>query len=181
MDVKTFRDNLFQMNTRRFGKVMEIAVANITGTYFSDNIHHDLNTGIDTGTKIEVKFSRVEKRHNITVEEGNVLDVIENEGLSVRLFPFGEWKDHNFDCNIQQIKKAEFDVLFYGLLFADRVVIFMATPEQINSNMNYSDKQHKGNVGEGQFHITPKTLPYHLENHHFVTLSYIDLLQILGR
>lgn len=183
MDVKTFRDNLFQMNTRRFGKVMELIIKQMTNTEFSTNIHHDLNTkiGTDTNTRIEVKFSRVEKRHNTVVGENNVLDVIENEGLSVRLFPYGEWQQHSFDCNIQQLKKGEFDVLFYGLLFADRVLVFMATPDQIGDEMKYSDRQHKGNIGEGQFHISPSTLQYHLDNHHFATLSYMDLLKLLGR
>ncbi|MDA2738391.1 hypothetical protein PDQ75_24880 [Bacillus cereus group sp. Bc015] len=179
MDVKTFRDNLFQMNTRRFGKVMELAIKNLTKTHDPANIHHDLNT--DTGTRIEVKFSRVEKNHKIPVTDTNVLDVIENEGLLVRLFPFGEWQQHKFDCNIQQLKKDEFDVLFYGMLFADRIVIFMATPDQIDNNMKYSNKQHKGNEGEGQFHINPSTLQYHLDKHHYVTLSYADLLKVLGR
>jgi hypothetical protein len=179
MDVKTFRDNLFQMNTRRFGKVMEMVIKNITNTRMSDSIYHDLKSTV--GTKVEVKFSRVEKSHNRTIEDFNVLSVIENEGLSVRLFPFGEWKNNEFDCNIQQIKKPEFDVLFYGLLFADRVVIFMATPDQINENMKYSNKQHKGNEGEGQFHINPRTLQYHLDNHLFATLSYADLIKILSR
>ena len=172
------------MNTRRFGKVAEMIVKKLTATEFSEHIHYDLtNFGVNTniGTKVEVKFSRVEKQHGRTVEEFNVLHVIEREGLSVRLFPFGEWNQHKFDCNIQQIKKAEFDVLFYGLMFADRVMIFMATPEQINSNMNYSNKQHKGNEGEGQFHINQRTLEYHIDNHHFVTLGYADLLRLLGR
>lgn len=181
MDVKTFRDNLFSMNTRRFGKVMETVIKKMTRTEFSTNIHHDLNTNVNAGTRIEVKFSRAEKRHKVTITDENVLDVIENEGLSVRLFPYGERFVHDFDCNIQQIKKAEFDVLFYGVLFADRVVIFMATPDQIHSGMKYSNKQHKGNVGEGQFHINPNTMAYHMEHHYFATLSYTDLLKILGR
>lgn len=179
MDVKTFRDNLFQMNTRRFGSVMELAVRNLTRSTDPTNIHHDLNTS--TGTKIEVKFSRVMKKHDTNITDTNVLDVIEGEGLSIRLFPFGEWEQHSFDCNIQQLKKEEFDILFYGMLFADRVVIFMATPDQIGDSMKYSDKQHKGNVGEGQFHIKPDTLPYHLEKHYFASLSYADLLKVLGR
>lgn len=179
MDVKTFRDNLFQMNTRRFGSVMELAVRNLTRSTDPTNIHHDLNTS--TGTKIEVKFSRVMKKHSTKIADTNVLDVIEGEGLSIRLFPFGEWEQHEFDCNIQQLKKAEFHILVYGMLFADRVVIFMATPDQIGDNMKYSDKQHKGNVGEGQFHITPDTLRYHLEKHYYATLSYADLLKVLGR
>lgn len=180
MDVKTFRDNLFQMNTRRFGKVMELVVQKITNTDTSTNIHHDLNTNTSIGTRIEVKFSRAEKKHNQVVTEDNVLDVIENGGLSVRLFPYGERFIHDFDCNIQQLKKAEFDVLFYGMLFADRIVIFMATPSQIGPNMKYSNKQHKGNEGEGQFHINPNTMAYHMENQHFATLSYADLIKVLS-
>lgn len=166
------------MNTRRFGKVAEIVIQKLTNVGEGANIHHDLNGG---GTRIEVKFSRAEKSHGRIIQDFNVLHVIETEGLSVRLFPFGEWKESKFDCNIQQIKKDQFDVLFYGVMFADRVVIFMATPNQIGEAMHYSDKQHKGNVGEGQFHINNKTLQYHLDNHVFATLSYHDLLQLLGR
>lgn len=180
MDVKTFRDNLFQMNTRRFGKVAELIVKNITGSYFSSDIHHDLNTGAATETRIEVKFSRVERRHGKVINQHNVLNVLSEEGLEIRLFPFGEWRQNKFDCNIQQIKKAEFDFLVYGLMFADRVIIFIATPDQVDERMGYSDKQHKGNVGEGQFHINQRTLQYHLDNHHFATFSYADLIKLLG-
>jgi hypothetical protein len=176
MDVKTFRDNLFSMNTRRFGRVGEVIMQKLINAGNGLNIHHDLYEGV----RVEVKFSRVEKRHNESIGEDNVLDVIECEGLSVRMFPFSEWRQHDFDCNIQQIKKAEFDVLFYGLLFADRIIIFMTTPEDIDERMKYSDKQHKGNVGEGQFHINPKTLQYHLDNHLFATFSYADILHILN-
>lgn len=187
VDVKTFRDNLFAMNTRRFGKVMELLIKNMTDTYFSENIHHDLNTyenvhtNFDTNTRIEVKFSRAERKHNRVITDFNVMDVIEREGLSVRMFPFVEWQDTSFDCNIQQVKKDQFDVLFYGVLFADRAVIFMATPDQIGAEMRYSDKQHKGNKGEGQFHLTPKTFQYHLDNHKFITLGYADIALLLTR
>lgn len=166
------------MSTRRFGTVMEILVQRLTQSQHSYTIFHDLDTG--DGTRVEVKFSRVERKHFRKVDRSNVLEVIATEGLSVRLFPFGEWVYHNFDSNIQQIKKPEFDVLVYGLLFADRIVVFWATPEQINSDMRYSNRQHKGNVGEGQFHINPRTLPHHLENHLFAILSYQDAYDLLA-
>lgn len=178
MDVKTFRDNLFQMSTRRFGSVMEILVKRLTQSQNSYTIFHDLNT--DTGTRVEVKFSRVERKHNRKVTDTNVLELIATEGLSVRIFPFGEWIYYKFDSNIQQIKKPEFDVLVYGLLFADRIVLFWATADQINGNMGYSNKQHKGNVGEGQFHIKQSNLQYHLDNHLFAVLSYQDAYDLLA-
>ena len=178
MDVKTFRDNLFSMNTRRFGSVAEQIIKRLISGKEATNIHHDLRNFDDL--RIEVKFSRAEKKHIKSIEDGNVLKVIENEGLAVRMFPYVEWSKCEFDCNIQQIKPAEFDVLFYGLLFADRVIIFMLTPEQLDSpEIKYCDRQHKGNKGEGQFHINPRTLEYHMIHHKFITLSYADLMKIL--
>jgi hypothetical protein len=47
--------------------------------------------------------------------------------------------------------------------------------------MKYSNKQHKGNEGEGQFHVNQRTLQYHIDNHHFATLSYTDIMNILKR
>jgi len=179
MNVKTFRDNLFSMNTRRFGRVAEIIVQRLVNAGVSEDIHHDL---LVDGTRVEVKFSRVEKKHSATIESFNVLEVVEKEGLSVRMFPFDEWKQHSFDCNIQQVKTDHFDTLFYGLLFADRIVIFIisATDLRYDGKLRYSDKQHKGNVGEGQFHIKPSNLDHHLQEYQFLTLSYSDALNLLS-
>ncbi|TWM32296.1 hypothetical protein CHCC14819_0492 [Bacillus licheniformis] len=177
MDVKTFRDNLFSMNTRRFGRVCELLIQELIDGGHASSIHYD----IDCGGRVEVKFSRVGKVHNTPINEENVLEVIEGEGLAVRLFPFGEWRQHEFDCNIQQVKKSEFDVLFYGLLFADCVAVFVAEVDQIGSEMRYSNKQHKGNIGEGQFHINNSTFQYHLDNHLCGTLSYTDVMKILQK
>jgi hypothetical protein len=179
VDNKTFRDNLFAMNTRRFGKVMEVAVQALTDSYYPSNIHYDLIT--TEGTRIEVKFSRVEKKHADAVKADNVLELIENEGIPVRMFPYTEYKNQDFVCNIQQLKKKEFDVLVYGLLFADRILFFLATPEDIGPNMSYCDRQHKGNKGEGQFHIKPSNLQYHIDNHLLAALSYGDLMLLLDK
>ncbi|MGF9741599.1 hypothetical protein ABEX38_29975 [Priestia megaterium] len=144
------------------------------------SIHHDLRDQV--GQRIEVKFSRVEKKHGVKLTESNVLDVIENEGLSVRLFPFPEWRQHEFDCNIQQVKPHEFDHMFYGLLFADRIMIFLIDSYDITEDkkLNYSNKQHKGNIGEGQFHVKTSNLMYHMSKYHLMSLSYSDALKILG-
>jgi len=92
---------------------------------------------------------------------------------------FPEWKNFSFDCNIQQVKKVEFDVLYYGLFFADCVKIFRIMSEQIGSQIFYSDKQHKGNVGEGQFHINGDTFQIHLDNYLYQTLTYEELYELL--
>ena len=70
-------------------------------------------------------------------------------------------------------------MLYYGLFFCDAIVIFRINSREIDSQIGYSDKQHKGNVGEGQFHITPKTLKTHLFSFHYKTLTYDELLELL--
>lgn len=96
-----------------------------------------------------------------------------------------EWKQHKFDCNIQQVRRAEFDVLYYGLFFSDCVKIFRIERQDINENSKggrifYSDLQHKGNIGEGQFHVNSKTLQVHLDHYLYRTLSYDELYKLLA-
>ena len=70
-------------------------------------------------------------------------------------------------------------MLYYGLFFCDAIVIFRINSREIDSQIGYSDKQQKGNVGEGQFHITPEALETHLARFHYRTLSYEELLELL--
>lgn len=84
-----------------------------------------------------------------------------------------------FDCNIQQVKRAEFDHLYYGIFFSDCVVIFHITSEQIGPQIYYSDKQHKGNEGEGQFHLNQDTIAIHEKNYLYRSLTYAELLDLL--
>jgi hypothetical protein len=65
------------------------------------------------------------------------------------------------------------------MFFDDCIKIFYIEPQDIDASIGYGDKQHKGNVGEGQFHITEKTLQTHLDRHLVKTLSYSELLLLL--
>ncbi len=47
-------------------------------------------------------------------------------------------------------------------------------------DIGYSNKQHKGNVGEGQFHITEKSIQIHLTKYFHKTLTYDELYQLLA-
>ena len=87
--------------------------------------------------------------------------------------------NYDFDCNIQQVKRFEFDVLYYGLFFADRIAIFKMHSNEILSCFGYSDKQHKGNEGEGQFHLNRNSIDYHMDNHFIQWLTYEDLYDLL--
>ena len=98
---------------------------------------------------------------------------------------FSEWQQHQFDCNIQQVKRTEFEVLYYGLFFSDCIKIFRIESTDVKENLRggriyYSDFQHKGNVGEGQFHINPTTLQVHLDHYLYKTLTYDELYELLS-
>ena len=60
------------------------------------------------------------------------------------------------------------------------MVIFHIGSDQIGPQIYYSPKQHRGNVGEGQFHINQDTLPIHLSNYLYQTLTYEKLLDLLS-
>lgn len=47
------------------------------------------------------------------------------------------------------------------------------------SQLGFSNKQHKGNSGEGQFHISRKNIIYHLTNNFKRSYSYYDFAQVL--
>lgn len=37
---------------------------------------------------------------------------------------------YSFDCNIQQVKRKEFDLLYYGLFFADKIEVYKMTSKE---------------------------------------------------
>jgi hypothetical protein len=178
------RDGIFALRTRRFGAVAEMIVKRLRHYSRARSIFHDLwdESG---GQRIEVKFSVVLKRAERRLTEATVLECIADATAERRMVAFAEWQRHAFDCNIQQVKRGEFDLLYYGLFFADCVQVFRLRSDEIREDsgggkIRYSDFQHKGNAGEGQFHITPATLPAHLAHYHFQTLSYAELARLLG-
>ena len=178
MDGRALRDGIFSLHTRRFGTVAELLVKRLVKLGKGRSLFHDLYDEIEN-RRVEVKFSRVLKKAAVKVTEETVLQCIEAAIGEHRLVAFSDWESHEFDCNIQQVKRAEFDSLYYGLFFADCIKIFNIDSKDIGSAINYSDWQHKGNVGEGQFHVNRQTLRRHLDKHLYGTLSYDELLKLL--
>lgn len=172
------RDGIFALNTRRFGTVAETLIKMLANASWGKNISHDLYDAKEM-KRIEVKFSKALVANQSTIQDDNILEQIINADDKMRMFKSTEWKKHRFDCNIQQIKKKEFDLLYYGIFFADKVQIFKITPANINSKINYSDKQHAGNKGEGQFHINNLTYQFHIDNFLEKELTYEQILKHL--
>jgi len=78
-----------------------------------------------------VKFSVVQKKAETVVTVDTVMKCIEEAVAENRMVAFSEWQQHKFDSNIQQVKRAEFEVLYYGLFFSDCIKIFRIESKEI--------------------------------------------------
>ncbi len=173
-EIKEFRDGIFALRTRRFGTVAELMIEALYRFNEAHNQFHDRYDDVN-GRRVEIKFSTVMKENDARISASNLIEQCIKANLGNRAMKSTEVKRFAFDCNIQQIKRVEFDVLYYGLFFADRIAIFKAYSEQVLTIPGYSDFQHKGNQGEGQFHINQRTIDHHLENQLLQWLTYEEL------
>ena len=88
--------------------------------------------------KIEVKASRA-------------VDEESEEPLYVKALSYNSHQP--FDMNFQQIKPACADVFIWIAVWRDVIKYWVISSTEVKSNRYYSDKQHRGNIGEGQLHI----------------------------
>ncbi|HMM05946.1 MAG TPA: hypothetical protein PKD52_04675 [Clostridiales bacterium] len=179
-EIKEFRDGIFALRTRRFGTVAELMIEALYQFSRSRNQFHDRYDEVGN-KRIEIKFSTVMKANESKITYNNMIEQSKKANLANRALKSSEIKDYDFDCNIQQVKRLEFDVIYYGLFFEDRIAIFKMDSDEILSCQGYSDKQHKGNQGEGQFHLNPNTIDYHMREHFVQWLSYEELYHLFGQ
>ena len=176
-EFRVFRDGIFALRTRRFGTVAEIMIKKLYNLDESGTLAFDKKDKISKN-RIEVKFSTVMKENDDKICDFNVIEQCKKANLSNRALLSTDIGKYNFDCNIQQIKTIEFDELYYGLFFADVVEIFRMTSKQVLNTEGYSNKQHRGNVGEGQFHLNQSNIDYHRKNFLVEKLTYEQLYQL---
>ena len=177
-NIKEFRDGIFALNTRRFGRVAELMIEKLYMLEDSTNLAYDLKD--KNGKRVEVKFSTVLKKCNSNINHRNLLKSVVSSNLENRMLTYEEAKKMSFDCNIQQVKVNEFEYLYYGCFFEDKIMICKIESSQIKNDNKilYSDHQHRGNIGEGQFHINNRTLANHLEKYLIRWLTYEELYNI---
>ena len=178
-EIREFRDGIFALRTRRFGTVAELMIEALYNFTKSHNQFHDRYDEVGH-QRIEIKFSAVMKANESVINRRNVIDQCKKANLANRALISTDILRYDFDCNIQQVKRLEFDVLYYGLFFADRIAIFKMNSGEIMSCLGYSDRQHKGNEGEGQFHLNRSTIDYHMQNHFVQWLTYEELYDLLS-
>lgn len=177
MNINEFRDGIFALRTRRFGNVAEIMIEKIYRLENSNKLNYDRFDAVGN-KKIEIKFSTVMKENEERINSSNVIEQCLKANIANRAMKFEDVKQYKFDCNIQQIKCNEFDILYYGLFFADTILIFKITSNDILKLDNYSNKQHRNNEGEGQFHINNDNLKMHIDKFLIKRLTYDDLYKL---
>lgn len=178
--IKDFRDGIFSLQTRRFGTAAELIVRkkyNLLET--TVNQHHDATDS--KGKRVEIKFSRVLKENKESITKDNILTQAVNSSMAKRAIRHNEMGTFNFDCNIQQVKRKEFDMLYYGLFFADKIAVFAIKSDEILNIIGYSDFQHKGNTGEGQFHLTNDSIDEHLKKNLVDWITYEEVYKMFSK
>ena len=185
-DTEKFVNGLYaNMVTRRVGKIGEILIQAQEFFDDADSIHHDLK---DTATddRIEVKCSKVQEEHPEPLTRENFITHCIEHDPSNRPVSYDERLDRKWDCNIQQIKRTEFEKLFYVLFFKDRVCIFCIGPDEIaeDKKIGYCPTQHGGGekeIEEGQFHVKNININHHIENYLHKEFSYEEFMQIFKK
>lgn len=174
-EIENFKEGIFNLYTTRFGTMAELMIQKI---YNMQNTNTNAYDKLLNDERIEIKFSRVLTEHIRPIRMNNVIEQCLASSSIHRWISYAQREESKFDCNIQQVKPSEFDWLYYGLFFQDKIIIFKISSEQIASLPQYSNKQHKGNVGEGQFHITTTNLEYHIQHHLINSISYNELYNL---
>jgi hypothetical protein len=178
MEEIKLRDAIFRLHTRQFGSVAEKLLESTLielGAVVKKSKNSSYDREID-GLKDEIKGSVVRKKSPLDLENGNIIEVLLNHETN-RFVNFADAKTIEWDSNIQQVKPKLFNSLWYMLFFYDCVAIFKIDSTQVTSDkeISYSTKQHRGNKGEGQFHVTEEKLQYHLDNYFVKTLTYREV------
>lgn len=176
--IEEFRDGIFALRTRRFGTIAEIMVKKLYDLDESGTLAFDKRDR-QSKERIEVKFSTVMKENDAKIRDDNAIDQCKKANLANRAMKSTDVERYSFDCNIQQVKRKEFDVLYYGLFFANEVEIYKMTSEEVLECPGYSDKQHRGNEGEGQFHLNESNIEYHRNHYLERVLTYAELYNLL--
>lgn len=178
--LQQFIDGIFSLNTRRFGTVAELMIKQLFGFDKSNSKLYDLYDSYHN-LRIEIKFSRAMQEYDDPICEENVItQCMESAILENRSFSIGETSRIRFDSNIQQIKREQFDVLFYGLFYTDCIEIYKVDVNEIERIPRYSNYQHYGNKGEGQFHINNNSIDYHRQKYLNRTLTYSQLFELFS-
>lgn len=173
--IEIIKENIVEMVPRTFGeKVGEYLIRKLIPE-LEDRLDNSHDASLN-GEKVEIKLSRALKKSSSASSVKELLTSRKDRGL----IKFDS--DFSFDCNIQQVKPDCFDHIVYGILFDDAIFVFKASKEDIlyNKGLGYNDKQHRGNVGEGQFHLKRSNINFHIDNFLFKKIPWKSVEYLLN-
>ena len=171
-ELEQFKSGIFSLGTN-FGELAQLMIEKLEKFKPADGKYFDLLGS--NNQKIEVKFSRAKKKLK-SLQSSNIIDLCMNAATDSRVLTEADATEIAFDCNIQQIKPSEFDMLYYGIFFKDKIVVFVAKSDLVPDMPGYSI-QHKGGT-EYQFHIKKTNYKYHKENYFYKELTYLELFKL---
>lgn len=174
-NIEQFKNGIFGLGTN-FGELAQLMIKELENFTPANDKYFDL---LDSNNqKIEVKFSRAKKKLK-PLKKSNIIDYCLNSASDSKILTEADATKITFDCNIQQIKPSEFDWLFYGIFFKDKIVIFKAQSKIVPNMPGYSI-QHKGGT-EYQFHINKSNYAEHKNKHFYKELTYTQLLDLFEK
>ena len=181
--IKLFRNGIFLQQTSRFGRIAEIMIQK--KYHFSKppvkTTKYDLWDG-NVNQRIEVKFSTVREKNNERITESTIVNQCLVAKFQNKPIAYAHRELKCFDRNIEQVKTGEFDILYYGLFFWDKILIFRIDTAGISAIPGWSSKMHRGKANkyiEGQFHITNDNVQHHIDNYLIDTLTYKQLYELV--
>lgn len=88
----------------------------------------------------------------IEVKASRAVDFEREEPLYVKALASDSVRP--FDMNFQQVKPACCDVFIWLAVWRDTIRYWVLSSKEVETNRYFSKGQHRGNVGEGQLHVT---------------------------
>jgi len=93
----------------------------------------------------------LDEKIRIEVKASRAVDFNSREALPVKALSSDSEKE--FDMNFQQTKPACCDVFIWVAVWRDVIRYWILTSDEVANDRYFSERQHRGNVGEGQLHL----------------------------
>lgn len=94
----------------------------------------------------------LDEKIRVEVKASRAVDFNSREALPAKALPADS--DKQFDMNFQQTKPSCCDVFIWVGVWRDVIRYWVLASEEVANNKYFSKGQHRGNVGEGQLHLT---------------------------
>jgi hypothetical protein len=98
----------------------------------------------------------LDDRIRVEVKASRAVDFNSVEPLYVKALSSDS--ERPFDMNFQQTKPSCCDVFVWIAVWRDRIRYWVLASGAVASSKYFSDRQHRGNVGEGQLHLTRENI-----------------------